>query len=218
MRIHFIIKETVEDFFTSYDPEKMEYTFNTRAVFNQDEECILEFFFNSYAEIEHFRVKIVKMTRLNNNTNTIVAQIQSKQKQKINFLKKLSSDPNEWISQRTHRRHPVQINASWSLEKPSLWHPCEIKDLGLGGAQITGSTSPPINSQLFVRFLLPNLQSSVKLKGEVVWNQRENSGNSRVGVRFLRNNPKQNTKKAFKKLRQFFRDYRIHGKIDGKPE
>jgi PilZ domain len=217
MRIHYLVFNNANEFFDYFKTDRFLFEFNTKAEFKKGEVIILEIFFKDFANREHFRVEILRTQPSKTNENKIWVKILPYQGQKVDFISYLSANNEKWISKREFRRHAVSIKGAWSYKSPDLWHPCEINDLGIGGSLFFTSSCPTIGSRIYLRFTIPNTDTAIKLSADVVWIKRLGTNSIKIGIKFLPISEKSKSKKAYKKLRLFFRQCEIHGNIAGSP-
>lgn len=196
--------------------------FETKAVFAKGEEIILEFDFPNSSEREHLRVTVKKLQpqhqKDNQFRNRVLAWVQPNQRRKLDFLlHQMASGKAHQTFRRNYTRHPVALRAAWSLADTDLWHPCEIRNIGLGGMMISASSLPSAGARILVRFSLPPTEKQLRTTGKVVWIDRENTGKYLMGIQFLAEPAIDDLATLQKELRVFFRRHEIFGNATGQP-
>ncbi|MBU1239838.1 PilZ domain-containing protein [Myxococcota bacterium] len=217
MRIHTIILNNTEEFFRSFASDRFIYDFATKGEFIKGEQIIIEIFFSSYMVREHFRVEVLRVGSTKANLKRVWVKVLPFQAQKIDFIHFLTDNEAEWNTKRTFDRYPVSISGAWSYKNPDLWHPCEIKDLAIGGSQFFGAVPPTAGAMVFVRFIVPSTSQTIKVASRVVWVKQLGPGSYKVGLQFVPEKNEGKYKRAFKLLRTFFRHCEFHGNSDGIP-
>ncbi len=222
MRVHRIVLENPRDFQQYYEAATDMILFETKAVFGKGEEIILEFDFPNYNEREHLRVTVKKLQPQrqpdNSFRNRVMAWVQPNQRRKLDFLlNQLSSEQTPKVFRRNYTRHPVSLRAAWSLADTDLWHPCEIRNIGLGGMMISASSLPTAGSRLLVQFTLPAVDKQMRVPGKVVWIDRESPGKYLMGIQFLAEPNQEDLLGLQRDLRVFFRRHGIFGNATGLP-
>lgn len=95
------------------------------------------------------------------------------------------------MSQPTGTRHDprfdVQITVDWSTRDMFLSN--HVTNLSKGGLFIQTPTPLPLNSEVFLKLTLPDVDAVVETKGRVVWTYDVRKGTSRVvpgmGIRLV---------------------------------
>ncbi len=217
MRIHTILLNTAKEFFKNFRSDRFIYEFVTKAVFSKEEQIILELFINQFAEREHFRVQVLRVGTTKGNLRRVWVKLLPYQSQKIEFLTYLTKQDAKWSSKRAHSRQAVSIQGAWSYDydAPDLWHPCEIKDVGMGGVQFFGAVAPSTDAKLHLRFPLPGVHQPVKISSQVVWVKQMGPGSYTVGLKFRQSKTSSRYKRAIKLLHTFLRKCEIHGNCSG---
>lgn len=217
MRIHTILLNNTEEFFRNFKSDRFIYEFVTKAEFEKGEQIILELFISKFSEREHFRVEVLRVGATKGNLRRVWVKLLPHQSQKIEFMTYLTKQDAEWHSKRAFMRQAVSIQGAWSYEAPDLWHPCEVKDIGMGGAQFFGAVAPTAGSKLYIRFPVPGTTQIVKISSRVVWVKRMGPGSYTIGLKFRPAKTSKKYQKALKTLRTFLRKCEIHGNINGMP-
>lgn len=222
MRVHRIVLENPKDFQRYYEVATDMIIFETKAVFAKGEEIILEFDFPNYREREHLRVTVKKLQpqRKGDNRflNRVMAWVQPNQRRKLDFLlHQLSANEAPQVFRRNYTRHPVALRAAWSLADTDLWHPCEIRNMGLGGMMISASSLPSAGARICMQFVLPSTEKMLRVVGKVVWLDRENTGKYLMGIQFLAEPAEEDLLALQRDLRVFFRRHAIFGNVTGQP-
>ncbi len=222
MRVHRIVLENPKEFFKYYESGTGMIIFETKAVFGKGEEVILEFDFPNLHDMEHLRVSVRKVHPQRNDgketRNRVVARVLPHQKRKLDFLlTTVATNPPAQTFRRNFTRHPVSMKAAWSLSHSDLWHPCEIRNLGLGGMMLSASSNPPNGARITVTFTLPALEKNLRVTGNVVWCDRESTGKNLMGLQFTGTTDDLEMVRLQKDLRLFFRRHQMYGNATGCP-
>ncbi len=222
MRVHRIVLENPKEFFDYYESGTGMIIFETKAVFGKGEEVILEFDFPNLSDMEHLRVSVRKVhphkAPGGQTRNRVIAWVLPHQRRKLDFLlNTVAASPSPVAFRRNYTRHPVSFKAAWSLTHADLWHPCEIRNLGLGGMMLAASSNPPAGTRIVVNFTLPALDKNVRVAGQVVWVDRESTGKNLMGLQFAADATEDGLLGLQRDLRVFFRRHEIFGNATGCP-
>jgi Tfp pilus assembly protein PilZ len=216
MRIHLLEYFSPIDFIKTV--KNSFFSFNTKAKFNVGEEIVVDLFFKTIKFKDNLRVVVKKYIpgdNLKTHKNKVVVKIQSYQSKKIKFFKRLTEKNYKKVCIRNFHRHAVSIKGSWTLANMELWHPCEIRDLGIGGAMLLGLSVPSPGSKLFLNLKIPADGKKLKISGEVVWSYREGSNKSKMGLKFSA--LEKHKKEVTLYLKEFLKNVEIHRNVNGIP-
>lgn len=87
------------------------------------------------------------------------------------------------LTQRRHRRLPVEIHVDWRAKSDRSWHIASVEDIGEGGAFIRTLEFLPVGSSVILEIIAPGGERKLQLEGGVAWT-RHTPGEEGMGVEF----------------------------------
>jgi Tfp pilus assembly protein PilZ len=112
-------------------------------------------------------------------------ELLASESKKIAFLMGVARGEIVDLSQRRHRRLPVEIRAGWRLKSERDWHVSQLDDIGEGGAFVRTTNFLPVGSPLLLEITAPGGERTILIEGRVTWT-RHTPGEEGIGVEFRR--------------------------------
>lgn len=89
------------------------------------------------------------------------------------------------LTQRRHRRLPVEIRVDWRQKSDRSWHISEVEDIGEGGLFVRTLEFMPLGSTVILEIVAPLGERKLELEGTVAWT-RHTPGEEGMGIEFRR--------------------------------
>lgn len=102
---------------------------------------------------------------------------------KVEFLLAVARNEIVDLTQRRHRRLPVEIRVDWREKSDRYWHISSVEDIGEGGAFIRTTTFQPVGTSVILEITAPGGENKIALEALVSWT-RHTPGEEGMGVEF----------------------------------
>lgn len=87
------------------------------------------------------------------------------------------------LTQRRHRRLPVEIRVDWREKSDRSWHIASVEDIGEGGAFIRTTDFLPVGTSVILEITAPGGERKIPIEANVVWT-RHTPDEEGMGVEF----------------------------------
>jgi len=87
------------------------------------------------------------------------------------------------LTQRRHRRLPVEIRIDWREKSDRDWHISSVDDIGEGGAFVRTTDFRPVGSSVILEIVAPGGERKLPIEGTVAWT-RHTPDEEGMGIEF----------------------------------